>query len=206
MNSLLKPILISSLLAAGSVSAAETIGFDKDPVGSAPLGWVTGGQGGSGKAVWSVEADASAPSAPNVLKQSGSADFGWCVKKGTSIADGAVEVKFKSLSGKRARAGGVIFRFKGPESYYVARANAKEHNVNLYLFDGGRRQEVIVVKSLVAHKQWHTLRAEFQGKHIKVIMDGKTMIDLEDDQISGPGAVGVWTRFDSNTLFDDFKV
>ena len=192
------------LLAAISFSAAaETVNFDAFAVGNPPAPWKTG-QGGKGKAVWKVEADPSAPSKPNVLHQSGSANFGWAVKTDTSIADGAVEVKFKPLAGRRAQAGGVIFRFKNPQQYYVARANANENNVNLYRFDESGREEVKVVETPVSLNQWHTLRAEFQGTHIRVSMDGKTYIDLEDGHISGPGAVGVWTRFDSDTLFDDF--
>jgi hypothetical protein len=201
----MKPILLlSSLLAAGTLSAAaETVNFDAFPVGSPPPGWITG-QSARGTAVWKVETDPSAPSAPNVLRQSGSAGYAWCVKSGTSIHDGAVEVKFKPLAGKRAQAGGVVFRYKGPDRYYVARANANESNLNLYWFDVTGRHEAIVVDTPVALNRWHTLRAEFQGKSIKVALDGKTLIDLEDGHVGGAGAVGVWTRFDSDTLFDDF--
>jgi hypothetical protein len=56
----------------------------------------------------------------------------------------------------------------------------------------------------VPPNQWHTLRVDFGGKKIKVLLDGKTYIDLEDSHISGPGAVGVWTKADSVTAFDDF--
>jgi hypothetical protein len=46
---------------------------------------------------------------------------------------------------------------------------------------------------------------EFSGKHIKVILDGKTYIETDDTRISGAGSVGVWTKADSMTLFDDFS-
>jgi hypothetical protein len=198
-------MLLSSLLGVVSLSvAAETVNFDTFPVGNPPAPWKAGQSGKGGGAVWKIEADSSAPSKPNVLRQSGSAGYAWCVKTDTSIADGAVEVKFKPLAGRRAQAGGVIFRFKSESQYYVARANANENNVNLYRFDDSGREEVKVVDTPVALNQWHTLRAEFQGKRIRVSMDGKTYIDLEDAHISGAGAVGVWTRFDSDTLFDDF--
>ena len=199
-------MLLPSLLGVVCLSAAaETVNFDKAPVGAPPAPWKAGGSGKGGGAVWKIEADPTAPSKPNVLRQSGSAAYAWCVKTDTSIADGAVEVKFKPLAGRRAQAGGVIFRFKSEGQYYVARANANENNVNLYRFDpSGGREEVKVVDTPVALNQWHTLRAEFQGTHIRVSMDGKTYIDLEDAHISGAGAVGVWTRFDSDTLFDDF--
>jgi len=197
--------LLSTLAFACNLSAAaETINFDSFPVGSPPPGWQVGYSGKTADPVWKVEADSSAPSAPNVLRQSGRGDYPWCVKTGSSLTDGTVEVKFKPVSGKRAQAGGVMFRFKGESSYYVARANANENNVNLYWFDEKGRHGAKEVSTPVSLNEWHTLRAEFKGKRIVVALDGKTVIDFEDDHITGAGAVGLWTRFDSNTMFDDF--
>src|SRR5438094_315035 len=88
-------------------SYAETIGFDTDAVGSLPDSWVEGVTG-RGTPRWTVESDASAPSKPNVLKQSGAGTFPWCVRHRTSIEDGFVEVKFKALAGTEDRAGGVV--------------------------------------------------------------------------------------------------
>src|SRR5437899_12288806 len=103
---------------AGGVTMAETINFDADTTGSAPSGW-TAGVTGRGTYRWTVEADATAPSRPNVLKQSGQGDFPWCVKTGTSLADGYVEVKFRPISGKQDQAGGVVWRWKDGNNYYV---------------------------------------------------------------------------------------
>ncbi len=159
---------------------------------------------GRGAHRWTVEADASAPSKPNVLKQSGVGDFPWCVVTGASLADGFVEVKFKSLAGKADQAGGVVWRWKDGDNYYVARANALEDNVSLYYTQNGRRNTIKYVDAPVAKNQWHTLRAEFQGKRIRVALDGKVYIDVDDERIAGAGAVGVWTKADSVTVFDDF--
>jgi Domain of Unknown Function (DUF1080) len=196
-------LLYSLALASSFSAAAETINFDSFPAGSPPPGWQVG-QTGKGNPEWKVQADASAPSAPNVLRQSGSGDYPWCVKTGSSLTDGTVEVKFKPVSGRGAQAGGVMFRFKGESAYYVARANANENNVNLYWFDEKGRHEAKFFNTPVSLNQWHTLRAEFKGKRIVVALDGKTVIDVEDDHITGAGAVGLWTRHDSNTMFDDF--
>ena len=111
-------------------SAAQTINFDQTPAGSLPAGWVSGSTGG-GKPNWAVEADPTAPSKPNVLKQSGSGTYPWAVKQ-------------------------------------------------------------------------DALRVEFQGARIRVLLDGKSYIEEENRAISGPAAVGVWTKADSVTAFDDF--
>ena len=194
-------IIMATLFSA--TAAAQAAGFDNDATGALPAGW-RAGVTGRGSPRWTVEADASAPSRPNVLKQSGSGTFPWCVRPDVSLADGWVEVKFKPLSGREDQAGGVVWRWKDGDNYYVARANALENNVSLYYTASGTRNTLKYVDAPVPGNAWHTLRVEFAGKNIRVIYDGKPTIEMEDAHISGTGAVGVWTKADSVTLFDDF--
>jgi len=198
--------ILATTVAATVATApqAETIGFNADPVGVPPAGWLCGSTGG-GSPRWTVEADAGAPSPPNVLKQSGKAPFPWCVKQGTSLVDGAVEVKFKLLSGREDQAGGVVWRWKNGDNYYVARGNALENNVSLYYTALGKRNTIKYVDAPVPPNVWHTLRVEFAGTRIKVLLDGKPYIEQDDAHISGAGALGVWTKADSVTAFDDFS-
>ena len=195
---------IAALAAATALSAhAETENFDSTRAGALPEGWECGVTG-KGAPKWAVGEDASAPSGRNVLQQTGSGTFPWCVKKALSLADGFVEVKFKPLRGREDQAGGVVWRWKDGDNYYVARANALENNVSLYHTTNGRRSTIKYVDAPVAANAWHTLRVEFAATRIRVVLDGKAYIDLQDNRISGPGAVGVWTKADSVTSFDDF--
>ena len=187
-----------------TISHAETIGFDGDAPGSLPLAWEQGVTG-RGAPRWAVRQDESAPSKPNVLMQSGSGTFPWAVRRNTSVVDGFVEVKFKALSGKEDQAGGIVWRWKDGDNYYVARANALENNVSLYYTEKGRRNTLKYVDAPVPPKVWHTLRVEFSGRHIEVALNGKKLIAFDDAHISGPGSVGVWTKADSVTAFDDFS-
>ena len=123
----------------------------------------------------------------------------------SSIEDGFVEVRLKALSGNDDQAGGVVWRWKDGDNYYVARANALENNVSLYHTTGGRRITIKYVDAPVAKNTWHTLRVEFAGQRIKVALNGKTYIEHDDEHIKGPGAVGLWTKADSVTSFDDFS-
>jgi hypothetical protein len=183
---------------------SELVDFDTDAVGSAPAGWISGVTGqGAGR--WTVEKEPSAPSPPNVLKQSGAGDFPWCVRRGATIADGYVEVKFMAISGQKDQAGGVVWRWKDGDNYYVARANALENNVSLYYTQNGRRITIKYVDAPVPKNQWHTLRVEFTGEHMRVALDGTFYIDVNDGHIAGTGAIGVWTKADSVTVFDDFR-
>jgi 3-keto-disaccharide hydrolase len=191
-------------LAAMNTSLAATLSFDQDAVGAVPAGW-RAGVTGRGSPKWSVEADATAPSKPNVLKQSGSGTFPWCVKQDASLTDGYAEVKFKSISGREDQAGGLVWRWKDGDNYYVVRANALEDNVSLYYVQNGRRITLKYVDAPVPRGTWHTLRVEFSGKKIRVLLNGKAYIEMEDEHIAGAGLIGVWTKADSVTLFDDFS-
>ena len=185
---LIIPTLAS--VAIMTTTHAETVSFDRDAPGALPAGW-RAGVTGRGSPKWSVEADASAPSRPNVLKQSGSGTFPWCVRPDVSLENGYVEVKFKPLSGREDQAGGLVWRWKDGDNYYIARANALEGNVSLYHTEGGHRMTIKYVDAPVTGNQWHRLRVEFSAKHIKVLLDGKPYIELEDGHIAGAGAVGV---------------
>jgi len=191
-----------TLAATAALAASEN--FDEVKPGEIPDGW-TCGVTGKGSPTWKVEPDTSAPSQPNILKQSGSGTFPWCVKQSVRIADGFVEVKFKPLAGREDQAGGVLWRFKDANNYYIARANALENNVSLYYVEKGRRITIKYVDAPVPARQWHTLRVEFSGKAISVVFDGRQYIRVDDDRIAGEGAVGVWTKADSVTAFDDFS-
>ena len=192
------------LYAIATLAHAETDNFDDAKPGALPHGWI-GGTTGKGSPKWTLESDASAPSKPNALKQSGEGAYPWCVKKDTALANGFVEVKFKPLSGKEDQAGGVVWRWKDGDNYYVARANALEDNVRIYHVTKGRRVQFKGADLKVAPNQWHTLRVDFTGKHFTVTFDGKKAFEADDDTISGAGAVGVWTKADSVTEFDDFS-
>ena len=201
----MKPLLFASLASAAiaALSSAETVNFDNFKAGAAPPGW-TATQTGSGSAKWFVEKDDSAPSKPNVLKQSGAATFPVCIKKDTNIKDGFIEVKFKPVAGKEDQAGGVIWRAKDSDNYYFARANALEGNVTIYHTIKGKRTEKKRTNMKVVSGEWHTLRVDFSGAHFTVMFDGKKAIEWADETFKDAGKVGVWTKADSVTSFDDF--
>ncbi|MBZ5558100.1 MAG: DUF1080 domain-containing protein [Acidobacteriia bacterium] len=196
-------VAVAALTAAPLLAQTMKVDFKSDQIGKAPAGW-TATQTGSGRAIWTVEKDATAPSKGNVLKQSGTATYPVCLKNDTSVKDGAVEVKFKSISGKEDEAGGVVWRAKDSNNYYVARANALEDNVTIYHTINSRRTERKRANVKVTGNAWHTLRVDFQGNHFVVSFDGKQAIDWTDDTFKDAGKVGVWTKADSVTEFDDF--
>ena len=199
-----RSLLFAAFTTFMTAASGQSSGFERTPVGSLPAGWI-GGSTGGGDPKWSIEADPSAPSKSKVLRQSGSGAYPWAVKRDAQLENGFVEVKFKPISGRRDQAGGVVWRWKDGDNYYVARANALENNVSLYHTSGGTRKTIKYVDAPVAGGTWHALRVDFSGTRIRVSLDGKLYIELDNRQISGLGAVGVWTKADSVTSFDDFR-
>lgn len=188
-----------------------TINFENDRVGTPPKGW-TLTMTGRGSPKWTVEPDDTAAPKGQVLKQSGTATFPLALKDGTSIKDGFVETKFKPISGSEDRAGGLVWRAKDANNYYVVRANALEDNVVLYKTVNGVRRSLDIVgreggygvKIAVPADQWHSLRVAFSGTRFRVTFNGGKLFEVEDSTFTEAGMVGLWTKADSVTSFSAF--
>jgi hypothetical protein len=199
--------VVSSLFSAAKPTVYN---FDADKPGALPAGFRSAltGQGAAPK--WAVQADPTAPSKPNVLAQT-SADttdyrFPLAIAEGDEYRDLDLSVKFKAVSGKVDRAGGLVFRLKDPDNYYVVRANALENNYRLYHVVAGRRQQFAGANFPVTSGQWHELRVECVGSKITCYYDGAKKIEATDTTFSAAGRVGLWTKADSVTSFDDLRV
>src|SRR4051812_3348058 len=183
-----------------------------DAAATLPAGWMSGVTG-QGDARWEVVRDSSAPSHPNVLRQSGQATFCWAVDTREKFSNGFVEVKIRPESGAEDQAGGIVWRFKDANNYYIARMNALEGNVVAYKTIDGRRSSLRVkgrmfgygVDVPVSAGKWHLLRVEFKDSTFTVYFEGSKLFEVEDGTLAGAGAVGLWTKADSVTSFDDFK-
>ena len=199
-----------ALFGATVAGSAESVNFEGDAIGAPPKAW-TLTMTGKGAPKWTVERDDTAPSNGLVLKQSGKATYPLALKDGTKIQDGFVEVRLKPIAGSEDRAGGLVWRAKDANNYYVVRANALEDNVVLYKTINGTRSSLDIVgrkggygvKIPVPANQWHTLRVEFAGPRFRVIFNGKALFEVEDGTLKEAGMVGLWTKADSVTAFAD---
>jgi hypothetical protein len=183
--------------------------FESDGVGAAPKGW-TATMTGKGDPKWTVEQDQTAPSKLRVLKQSGRATYPLLLKDDTNIKDGFIEVKFKAIAGSEDRAAGLVWRARDANNYYVVRANALEDNVVLYKTVNGVRSALDIVRRKggygvgvsVPANQWLGLRVDFKDNRFRVLFNGRQLFDVEDSTFGGAGKVGLWTKADSVTVFD----
>ena len=153
---------------------------------------------------WAVEEMADAPSGKKVLVQRATEREFNVIVAPDSYGDADVSMKFKPMSGRQDASGGVVFRFADGK-YYVVRANALEDNFRLYSYDRGRRQIATARVTPPALGQWHTVRLVVVGDHIQAWLNGALHLDHHDSRFT-VGRVGLWTKADSITAFDDLTI
>src|SRR6266446_5699483 len=184
--------------------------FDSDTPGQLPAKFHGAKTGGGTQEKWVVTADPTAPSRPNVVAQTSTDQtdyrFPLLISDESSFQDLDLSVKFKAVSGSIDRAGGLVFRLKDPNNYYIVRANALENNYRLYHVVNGRRSQFAGANLKVTSGEWHELRVEAAGNKITCYYDGNKKIEATDDTFKDAGKVGLWTKADSVTYFDDLKV
>lgn len=184
--------------------------FDSDAVGQAPAKFHQALTGGGSAVKWVVQEDSSAPSKPNVVAQTSTDKtdyrFPLLIADDGSFRDLELSVKFKAVSGEIDRAGGLVFRLKDTNNYYVVRANALEDNFNLYHVVNGTRRQIKGSRVKVSSGEWHDLRLEAAGDKITCYFDGNKKIEATDGTFKDAGKIGLWTKADSVTSFDDLKV
>ena len=200
-------------LAAGfgiiASASVNVLNFDKDRLGQAPPGW-TLASNGAGTSRWEVTRDRSAPTQPYVLAQTSQeakGSFPLAILNAINLRDGDVSVRLKPVTGRTARSGGVVFRYRDPENYYVATADSLRQDVVVYKVENGVRRPLLApVKHEIPANQWTILKVALGGSRIQVFLDHRRVLRVDDATFRGPGKVGLWTGDDSVTYFDDFRV
>jgi len=193
-------------MAAAQGPAGKTWDFQADAVNEPPAGFsfARTGQGRVGR--WVVVQDPTAPAGDHVLAQVDDDDtdyrFPVAVADVPVLKDLRLEVRCRPVSGKTDEACGLVFRYRDPGNYYVARANALEDNVNLYRVVDGRRRQIEGWSGKVTRNEWHGLAIEATGDRLRVFWEGRPVIDVRDATFGDAGKVGVWTKADSVTHFD----
>jgi hypothetical protein len=209
---LLLAVLVMSVAAHAQVRKVD---FEQDAVGQPPQGFVfglTGKVGAPGR--WVVQQEAGGRYLAQLDADRTNARFPVAVLSDISAADVDLSVKFKPVSGRVDQAGGLVWRFQDEDNYYLVRANALEDNVVAYKVHNGRRTDLPVKgegrtygkKTEVPSGLWSTLRLTATGSTFSVYFNGSRLYDVEDPTFTRAGRVGLWTKADSVTYFDDLTV
>jgi hypothetical protein len=185
------------------------IDFSSMPTGSSPVGFTEALTGQGGAVRWLVLDDPSAPGGKVIAETSSDTvdyRFPICVYDALTAKDIEVSVQFKPVAGSVDQAGGIIVRSQDKLNYYVARANALEDNVRLYKVVAGERRQIAGQNLKVSGGTWHRLSLKVEGDLLEVSFDGKRVIQTHDSTFVGPGKVGLWTKADSLTYFNDLRI
>lgn len=204
---------------AAFAASAERFDFESVPPGLAPGSFVSAANSGHVPGKWVIREEAGAPSGRRVLVQSDEENtnsrFPVCVAEGFSARDVDVSVRFKTLGGVKDQAGGLVVRYRDPNNYYVARANALENNVVFYKLENGKRTDLKPAgadakaygrKAPVPAGRWNTLRVQARGSTFDVWLNGEKLFVVQDRTFAEAGKIGLWTKADSVTAFDDLTV
>jgi hypothetical protein len=154
---------------------------------------------------WVVRPERDAPSPPNVLCQTATGPYPSLCLSDSVYTDIEASVRFKPISGQEDQAAGIIFRVQDGDNYYIFRANALENNVIFFLYASGRRSILKRSSVSVPAGQWQELKVEVVGNRFRGFLDGRLVAEVSDDSYLA-GRVGLWTKADSVTCFDDVRV
>jgi hypothetical protein len=190
---------------------ARTWTFDEDAAGKAPTGIrLTEAAGTGTPATWAVVAEPTAPSQPNAFgiteSKNTKATYNIAIVEGTSHGDVDLQVAIKARTGALNQGGGVIWRFKDVDNYYIARWDPIEDNAYIYIVQGGVRTALAKLDIELDTESWHTLRVVAEGPRIELFIDDEPKLTAENAELEDPGMIGLWTKSDAASLFDDLSV
>ncbi len=186
--------------------------FENIQTGKIPAGWKVEATNQKGDlATWQVVEDTTAPSGTKVLaltkiNHSFGGTFNLCWTSEPDFLNGEISIYFKANSGVEDQGGGVIWRAINKNNYYIARYNPLENNFRIYYVkDGARRMLASARVHLPAHT-WQRMKIVMQGDQMFGYLNGKKLLEVKDRTFTKAGGVGLWTKADAATSFDNFKV
>ena len=203
MKPLKNLVILSLFLTAPTWAAKPTVTFDfeSEQLSGPPVSWEC-------SPIWQVENKADAPSGKQVLsmvKHTQRRPFNTCYTPKTVFKDGTVTVHFRANRGRIDRGGGIMWRVQDARNYYVARFNPLEDNFRFYKVIDGRRSE-LASADVTLSAGWHTMKIVQKGDRFEGWLDGKRLLAATDRSLRKPGSVGVWTKADAATSFDNLTV
>ncbi|MCU0346870.1 MAG: DUF1080 domain-containing protein [Saprospiraceae bacterium] len=187
--------------------------FENLPLGQLPTGWSQyfTGDGGTN---WKVTTDGGNPVLAQLQSENPTAHFNTVVNDSISAKDMVLRVRLKGTQGSHDRGGGFVWRFIDKDNHYIVRANPLEDNVVLYKMENGKRSDLPLVGLGKTYGMdvpklgdgWNDLRLTVRGDMFTVVLNDKELFKVQDGTLPNTGKVGLWTKADAVTQFDDFEI
>jgi hypothetical protein len=192
-------------------SSGKVINFDSSQVGKTPAGWSVEMTNRGPAPRWEIRKDRTAPTQPYVLAQLSSDPSAnrapLAILDNLSLRDGDVSVRIKPVAGHEDPGGGLVWRYRDENNYYLVRTNVALKTVAVDKVENGRRIPVVAgVKHDFPFNAWSILKVSARGNHFQIYIDHRRILQGQDNTFTGPGRVGLCTMADSVTYFDDFRV
>jgi len=208
-------VLLGAVISSpGPLRAADdktrTFQFTKEDVGKVPTGWKAEKTGKGEGSVWKVVEDKTGPSKSDyVLAQTAESPialFNICIVVESSYKDVNLSVAFKAVAGKNDQGGGFVWRYQDHNNYYTARMNPLEDNYRVYKVANGKRTQLGGKEGVkVPTGEWHKLKVEVKGNKMVGFLDNEKIWEIADDTFKTAGQIGLWTKSDAQTHFDELK-
>lgn len=176
------------------------------------VGWRAASTGGAGPtASWEQGTDRAPVSAPGVLavtstNHDSESRFNLYWTDSIQFQDGMLAVAVRGDDGEIDQGGGPMWRVQDADNYYVCRFNPLEANYRVYVVEGGVRRQLATALAPVTAGNWHFIAVEHRGDEITCWLDAKKLLQVRDGTIAAAGGVGLWTKADARTSFDDLKI
>ncbi len=188
--------------------------FESCKTGSLPQNWIEFHNGRGDTTNWQVIDDNGNKVMAQLFDRRINNHFNVAVFNGVELKNCQLEVRFKAISGHYDQGGGLVWRYQDQNNYYILRANPLENNIVLYKMENGRRSDLPIVgkgrsygvKIKVPSGQWQQLKVVVKDSLFTVYFNGKQIFQVIDNAFSNAGKIGLWTKADAVTYFDDYKV
>lgn len=193
---------VTGMIAMAQLNPGRQWNFDSDKPGAIALGFT------NEVGAWKVAANASVPSKPNGLAQLAKSErpiYNIALATGTSYQNLDVSVQLLALAGAVDQGGGVVWRATDAKNYYIARYNPLEKNYRVYKVVEGQRTQ-LGTADVRAHEGWYTVRVVMKGDAIECYLDGTRHLEVKDGTFAAAGKIGLWTKADAQTIFDNLAV
>ncbi len=191
-----------------------TFTFNNDETGKIPTGWTQYFTGVSDTTDWRIVDDGGNKVLAQLSEENVSGHFNEIVYDAFKVKNVELKVKIKGVKGKRDQGGGFVWRFIDANNHYIVRANPLEDNVVLYKMENGKRTDLPVlgkgrtygVDVETLGSGWNNLRLTVVDNMFTVYLNDKELFQVEDETFTNAGKVGLWTKADAVSYFDDFQV
>lgn len=191
-------LMIGCSLHAGE-GPRKTWTFENDATGSPPRGFTLGA--GEWRVATTNDGKVLAQSA-----KSANPVFNVALVHDTDARDVDISVRLKAIAGELDQGGGLVWRARDTRNYYIARFNHKENNFRVYKVVDGKRSQPFQSADIKHHDGWTIVRVTMKGDHIECYLDGKKYLDVRDTTFAGAGKIGVWSKSDAQSQFDDLAL